>query len=277
MTPEALGDRMKMYEDDSRFIPLLPVVVRIDGKCFSSFTKKLKKPYDTRLISLMQDTTQHLVKTTGACIGYTQSDEITLIFYSPNYRSQIFLDGRKKKMISVLASRTTGFFNHHLGRVIPEKVNEFAEFDARADAYPTKEEAVNCLIWREMDARRNSISIAARSIMSHKEMDSKNSSELMEILFQNGINWDDYPTHFKRGSYYQRSELTRTFTTDELEKLPLKHEARENPELTYTRHDVFALEMPPITKVTNRVDVVFKGAAPVYFSNVVFGEDSVDE
>lgn len=257
-----LSTRMKSYEDDSRFLPLVPVVARIDGKRFSNFTRKLHKPYDSRFGHLMRATTRYLVKETSACIGYTQSDEINLIFYSPVYKSQIFMGGRKKKIISVLASMTTAYFNFHLKEYIPEKSKEFVFFDTRADAYPTKEEAVNAIVWREMDATRNSIEAAARSVMSHKQMHKKNCSELMEYLFQAGINWNDYPNHFKRGSYLQRSVITRKFTPDEIQKLPEKHEARVNPNLTIVRHDVEYIEAPPILKMLNRVGFVFDGEVP---------------
>lgn len=95
-----LGDRMKVYEmaeAGRKFMPLLPIVARLDGKGFSSFTKGLLRPYDERLSNLMVDCTKYLVSETNACCGYTQSDEITLAWYAPDYKSEIYFAGRISK------------------------------------------------------------------------------------------------------------------------------------------------------------------------------------
>jgi tRNA(His) guanylyltransferase len=92
-------------------MPLLPVCARIDGKAFHSWTRGMERPFDERLHNLFVATTTFLVEETQAKIGYTQSDEITLIWYSDDVDSQIFFDGKIHKMVSVLASMTTGFFN----------------------------------------------------------------------------------------------------------------------------------------------------------------------
>ena len=107
---DELGDRMKEIEgmeSNRRFLRGLPICARLDGKCFSSFTRSMKKPYDERMSKVMAMTTEFLVKETNACIGYTQSDEISLVFYAPDYRSQIFFDGRIMKMTSLLAGIIT--------------------------------------------------------------------------------------------------------------------------------------------------------------------------
>ena len=109
----ALGDRMKMYEHREvgrRAMPRLPICVRIDGKTFSRFTRNLARPYDERLSELMVHTAEVLVEKTGARIGYTQSDEISLILYSDSPNSQVYLDGRIMKLTSILASIATGVF-----------------------------------------------------------------------------------------------------------------------------------------------------------------------
>ncbi len=256
-----LGTRMKSYEDNSRFLPLAPIVARIDGKCFSSFTKGLARPYDNRLSNLMIATTKYLVHETCACIGYTQSDEITLIFYSDQAR--VFMDGKQKKIISILASMTTGFFNFHMPLYLPEKTHTFAMFDARADLYPSQSEAVNNLVWRELDAIRNSVSAAARTVASHKSLHRKNVMEMLEILKEKGIDWNEYPTYFKRGIYVQRKTTTRKFTSLEIESLPPKHQARLNPDLEVVRHDVQEIKAPPILQIANKIEFVFDGAEPI--------------
>jgi len=100
---DSLGDRMKLYESaeaSRRFMPLLPVLARIDGRCFSSFTKGMERPYDSVMTDMMIATTAALVSETNACMGYTQSDEITLAWHSTDLKSQIFFDGRIMKMTS---------------------------------------------------------------------------------------------------------------------------------------------------------------------------------
>ena len=166
---DQFGDRMKLYEHQEagrRVLPLLPVCARIDGKGFSKFTKGLQRPYDTRLVELMCQTTAYLVQETQACIGYTQSDEISLVWYSDEYKSQIFFDRRVQKMVSVIASITTAFFNAHLAEHLPEKAGELALFDCRVWQVPTLEEAANTVLWREFDATKNSISMAVHGIIT---------------------------------------------------------------------------------------------------------------
>lgn len=106
--------------------------------------------------------------------------------------------------------------------------------------------------------------MAARAVYSDKELHKKHGGQQQEMLFQKGINWNDYPSFFKRGTYYQRRKVSREFTADELELLPAKHEARTNPDLLVERQEYVQLEMRPFGQVANRTAVVFCGAEPVY-------------
>ncbi|MBZ5709566.1 tRNA(His) guanylyltransferase Thg1 family protein [Nannocystis pusilla] len=261
-----LGDRMKMYEmaeAGRKCMPLLPIVARIDGRSFSKFTSGLERPYDRRLSELMIDTVKFLVRETNAVCGYTQSDEITLAWYTPNFDSQIIFDGRISKLVSVLASLTTAHFNRRLPQFLPaEYAEKLPHFDARMWNLPSLEEAANAFLWRELDAIKNSISMAARAHYSHKQLDGKNGAEMQEMLLQKGVNWHEYPDFFKRGTYVQRRKTVRKFDAEELEKLPPMHEARKNPELMIERTDYVALPLPPLNRVKNRVAVLFEGAAP---------------
>jgi hypothetical protein len=105
--------------------------------------------------------------------------------------------------------------------------------------------------------------MAARAHFSHNELQDKNSSEMQEMLFQKGINWNDFPAFFRRGSYVRRVVTTRKFTTEELEALPPKHNARLNPELEVERSEIKVLELPPLGRIANREGVLFLGEAPV--------------
>lgn len=260
------GNRMKEYEKmetTRRFLPLFPICARIDGRCFSRFTKGLERPYDKRFIELMCQTTTYLVQETQANMGYTQSDEINLVWYSDEYKSQIFFDRRIQKMVSVLASMTTAYFNQNISEYLPEKQGQLAFFDCRVWQVPTLEEAANTLLWRELDATKNSISMATRAYYSHKAMYKKTGDEMQEMLWQKGINWNSYPSCFKRGTFIQKQKILRKFTGQEIEKLPIQHDARKNPDLEVERTEIRVVEMPPFAKVTNRIDVIFHGAEPV--------------
>lgn len=266
MSTDQFGDRMKQYENHEagrRLLSLLPVCARIDGKGFSKFTKGLQRPYDSRLVELMCQTTTYLVQETQACIGYTQSDEISLVWYSDEYKRQIFCDRRIQKMVSVVASMTTAFFNTFLAKHIPEKAGVLALFDCRIWQVPSLEEAANTLLWRVFDATRNSMSMAARHYYPHEALHKKTCDNMQEMLWQQGVNWNDYPNFFKRGTFIQKRNVVRTFTADEIAQLPPNHEARKNPSLTIERSEIHRLEMPPFSKVVNRVDVIFSGAMPV--------------
>jgi len=265
MTKTSLGERMKLYEGSETkrtFLPLLPIMVRLDGKNFHAFTRGLQRPYDVRMSSLMKEVTKQLVIFSSAKIGYTQSDEITLVLHSENLDSQVFFDGSIFKTVSVLAAFASAKFNKLLSEYLPEKSGEMPIFDCRAWNVPSKEEAVNALIWRELDATKNSISMAAQMYFPHKQLMGKTGNEKQEMLFSVGVNWNDYPAFFKRGVYFQRRKVVRKFTTNEIEKLPKKHNARNSPDLEIERTDIFELDMQ-LLKVANRVEVVFDGQEPV--------------
>ena len=187
-----LADRMKCYEmigAGQRLMPNLPVCLRLDGKAFHRWTRGLRRPYDERLHMLFDETTKFLVEASDAVIGYTQSDEITLILYNGGQPdAQILFNGRVSKLTSVLASMATAKFNALVPSILPEKHNRLACFDGRVWNVPTEQEAVNCLIWRELDATRNSIQMAAQALYSHKQLHQKNTSQMQEMLWQKGIN-----------------------------------------------------------------------------------------
>lgn len=190
-----ISDRMKFYEDDSKFIPGLPIIVRLDGRNFHNYTKGMAKPYDHYLFKLFDKTTISLMESTNAVWGYTQSDEISLML-TGDWRSQFYFGGKKQKLVSVLASECTYFFNS-----IAEKP---AQFDCRCFQVPSIDEAKNYLVWRDMDATRNSIQMAGRSRFSDSQLFKKNVDQIIKMLADVGVNWQDYPPRFRYGSYFYR-------------------------------------------------------------------------
>jgi len=160
----------------------------------------------------------------------------------------------------------TAWFNQLAQESLPEKADKLAFFDCRVWNVPNRVEATNTVLWRERDATKNSISMAAREYYSHKETLGKSGTDLQEMLFQKGMNWNDYPAFFKRGTFIQRRIVTHKMTCEDLEKLPEKHQARRNPELEIERSDIRVLEMPSFGSVTNRVEVIFEGEDPLQAS-----------
>ena len=267
MDTDALGDRMKGYEmaEAGRMcMPGLPIMLRLDGKAFHTFTKGLKRPYDERLTNLMIDTTKYLVEKTNAVVGYTQSDEISLCLYTADPNTELFYNGRTQKLCSVVTSMATRYFNKNLPKALPEKVDADADFDCRVWNVPTLMEAANVFVWRELDATKNAISMAAQHYFSHKELQNKHGGEMQEMLFSvHGINFDTYPSFFKRGSYIRRVKKMTKFSVEEINDLPAKHAARSNPDLVIERSVVERVELPKMSKVINKVDVLFHGKDPL--------------
>jgi len=257
-----LSERMKLYESQTtklRLIPLLPIVARLDGKNFSTFTRSLEKPYDKRLSMLMIDTAKYLVKETNANCSFTQSDEITLVWYTDNRDSQQYFNGKIFKIMTDLSAMCSVYFNNRLSTYIPEKVDTMPRFDARVWNVPNLDEVVNSFKYREDDAVRNSISIAAQSVYSPTELLSKSGSEKQEMLFQKGINWNDYPSFFKRGTYIQRKIKTGKLSEKELQNLPELHNARKDKNFTFERKIVEVLDLPQLSKIENKIDVIIYG------------------
>lgn len=210
MSKDSLGDRMKTYEDAYRFnLPIrMPLVIRIDGKAFHSYTKGCKRPFDQKLVDCMDTTAQRLCKEVQGCqLAYVQSDEISLLVV--NYEdldSQSWFDNNLQKMVSICAGIASSTFTFNSWRIwmgnvaAPVGLESIkpAIFDARAFVLP-KEEVCNYFLWRQQDATRNSVQMLARSLYSHKQCENKNNSDLQEMCFQKGQNWNDLPTSQKRG------------------------------------------------------------------------------
>lgn len=222
-----LGDRMKGYEQPStsrRAFKGQPIVVRLDGNNFHTFTKGLKRPYDVNLSELMVRTASALVERFHCDVAYTQSDEITLIFTSePDDKSELIFDGRFQKIETLTAAYATAFFNKRLANYLPEKAHLLPCFDSRAYVVPNLQEAYHVLLWRQQDATKNAISMAAQSFYSQKELNGKHSAELQEMIFQKGQNFNDYPYFFKRGTFIKRGTIERHMTEAELARIPEQH------------------------------------------------------
>lgn len=201
MSNDSLGDRMKTYENVFRQnLPIrMPVILRIDGAHFHTYTKGLLRPVDINLIEVMNDTAKYLCKNIQGCqLAYVQSDEISLLLN--NYKeldTDSWFDNNLQKMVSVSAGMASAVFTSQSGRIFGG-LAKLAFFDSRAFVIP-KEDVCNYFLWRQQNATRNSVQMLARSLYSHKELDRKKNADLQEMCFQKGVNWNDCPTSQKRG------------------------------------------------------------------------------
>lgn len=257
---DEFGARMKAYEaveTGRRFDVHLPVYARIDGHSFSRFTRGMARPFDERMTAAMVDTTKFLVDKTHARIGYTQSDEISLVWLADAPPSDIFFSGKVQKMVSVLASMAATKF----ATLTPEGFRDrLPHFDARVFQLPSRSEAANTILWRAMDARKNAISMVAQSRFSHKALFGKDQKAMLAMLAERGVDFEaDYPDRFKRGTFVRRVTALRELTEEELARIPPPH----RPSGPIERSSVVEIDMPPFNRVANREAVVFDGAAPI--------------
>lgn len=257
MARDVLGERMKEFYEyipRTKLMRRVPVAIRIDGKAFHTFTKDFRKPFDRVLISTMQRTMKYLCENIQGCVlGYTQSDEITLILVDyKKLNSAAWFDYEIQKMCSVAASMATMIFNKVFAETVEDykvkcytndalsqgvetqqeqqryievlckAVEKGAMFDARVFNIP-REEVTNLIYWRQVDATRNSIQMVGQANFSHKELQNKSCDMIQDMLMtKKGINWNDFPTHLKRGSCCIKEE----YSLDE--SLPRKHWVIDN-------------------------------------------------
>jgi len=195
MTPgDSLGDRMKRYEraHDIALPPRMPVIVRVDGRAFHTWTRGFSRPFDERLIFWMDSVAEQLCRELdGAQVAYVQSDEISVLLHNyKRFATQPWLSNRLQKVCSLSAAIASASMTLLAGRV--------AHFDARAFVLP-ESEVTNYFLWRQQDATRNSLQMLARSLYSHSECDEKNQADMQEMCFQKGQNWNDLAPELKRG------------------------------------------------------------------------------
>lgn len=239
---DSLGDRMKEnYEGRFKFklMRRTPVIIRIDGRAFHTWTRGFNKPFDKVLSNAMDKTMKQLCENIQGCVfGYTQSDEVTLVLNDyKKLESSAWFDNEVQKICSVAASMATMYFNRNFSDEVQSfyswvyfndydinekfpKENRYmvsdskkavdligvyqkkvftALFDARCFNIP-ESEVTNCIIWRQQDCSRNSIEMVGRTYFSDKELFKKNCSNIQDMLMEkHNVNWNDFPTRYKRG------------------------------------------------------------------------------
>lgn len=236
---DSLGTRMKEYEHVTRthLVRRTPVIVRLDGKAFHTYTKHIKQadpstnaePWSSILHQLMMATTEYLVKNVQGCVmGYTQSDEISLLLKDwQTVDTEAWFNNNIQKMCSVSASMATMTFNScvtNLNHALAAELHNNATFDSRVFNIPT-DEVCNYFIWRQMDASRNSVQMLAQHHFSHKEIQGLNNSMIQDkLMLERNVNWNDVDVWKKRGAVVQR-DIEGNVTIDK--NIPIFTEQRE--------------------------------------------------
>lgn len=228
MSFDKFGDKLKAQEQieaGRKADKTKPLMCRLDGKSFHTFTKGLARPYDVRLSQLMIDTAKYLVKQTHAKLAYVQSDEISLYWHldleaSPS--SQFMYDGKFQKLSSILAGMASAYFNKELASRIPEKADCLPVFDARVWNVNSIEEVSQNFEWRVQDCIKNSISMAAQAVFSPKWLHEKNSEDKKRMLFEAGKPWEVMPNFFRVGTFVKRKVVMVELTEDQLLAIPEK-------------------------------------------------------
>ena len=227
---DALGDRMKRYEEATRFT--LPrrtyTILRVDGRAFHSWTRGLSKPYDVELMECIDRTAIALCESIpGSQFAYVQSDEISVLAVDfLDIATESWFDGNVQKWASVGAAIATMAFNEAVrsyagrtrqidGALLPggdtatEEIKigikrPNAVFDARVFTVPDPIEVENYFVWRQQDAERNSVMMLARAYASHKQLAGKKRAEQHEIIHKAGDNWAKHPVRFKHGAVIRK-------------------------------------------------------------------------
>jgi len=227
---DTLDKQMRRFEQslDRNMLEGIYLVARLDGHGFTRLTKKewnLEKPFDVRFRDAMIETTKHLMDCGFRMIyGYTQSDEISMLFH---LKDNTF--GRKeRKLVSILASEASVAFSMCTGKS--------AIFDNRLVPLPTAENVVDYFRWRQEDAHRNSLNSHCYWALRREGVSAEEAQKTMlgisnskknEILFQRGINYDDLPLWQKRGiGMYYKNEVREGYN-------PVTRETTQ-----YTRHSL---------------------------------------
>ena len=198
MKKTSLEKRMRALEyfHDLRLLLGAWPVVRVDGRSFSRFTERFEKPYDETFRDLMLATAKTLLEELHGLYAYTQSDEISMLF-PPTWD---LFDREVEKIVSVSAGIASAAFTHQAG--------ESAHFDSRVWLGVDSALVLDYFHWRQMDAARNALNSWCYWTLrktgmdiaeATAELEGKSVAFKNELLFQNGINFNDLPVWQRRG------------------------------------------------------------------------------
>jgi len=255
MDKTSLGDRMKDYEKRSAIslLPKIPMIIRLDGKSFHTYTKMFKKtntdpPFskdlkDAMIYAIIETCNNGVM---GLQCVYQQSDEITFVVYQDGEKSQGWFDCKVQKVVSIISSIFTRKFNYFMDMICENKEHyrgKDAYFDARCFNVPNIVEAHNCLVWRQQDFKRNSVQMLGYHHFSHNSMNNLNCSQVQDRLMnEKQINWNDLDVWKKRGVLVIKKRKVKDVTY--FNKKLGKEQLKENVE----RYEWGEVECPIFTQ-----------------------------
>lgn len=194
-----LGDRIKRYEAVTHHTATArtPLMIRVDGRAFHTFTRGMDRPFDESLIGSMVGAAKCVAEDMqGFKAAYIQSDEATFCVTDyDNIETQGWFDYDLSKIISISSALMTANFIRLLG------TDKMPVFDSRAFSIP-QNDVVNAFVWRAKDWERNSLQMYSRAHFSHKELQGKNRADMHEMLHKMGKNWTtDLPDRQRNGTF----------------------------------------------------------------------------
>lgn len=282
---------MKEYEGieaKRTLVPGLPVCIRLDGRAFHNVTKNCLRPFDNELREVMCRVTTALIEECNAVIGYTQSDEITLVMKPRPHISDYYFGGRIQKICSMLSAVASVEFNNCVRsgefKGLETRITRKAYFDCRVWNVPHMDFAALVLSWRQADSIKNAISMIAQTLYSHKELLSKNSDEKLEMIKKAGYTMTWNPNTWDSGMFFSQEAMdmqgtfivrkldVRKLTAEELDNLPPNHAARQHPEMAFTRHVYVRFAGIILRKITNQAGYLFDGEVPKYRAGACHSE-----
>lgn len=209
MKSDSFGERCKRYEAASKqvLVPRTPVLARVDGRAFHTFTRWCARPYDTDFHACMWAAAAALCKDVAGCkLAYVQSDEINLLVTDyEDVSTQAHFDYEVPKLCSTAAATASVAFLADFYKRFSDKAIRMLQsgrglptFDARFYNVP-REDVANVFLWRQRDAERNSLTMHAQAHYSHKELHGQGKAAKHDLLHAKGINWSHLPTPRKRG------------------------------------------------------------------------------
>lgn len=251
-------------ECDRRFPNDCPIVARVDGRAFHSFTKGLHVPFDANLRQCMTGTAEHLLLESNAHLAYTQSDEISLVWLPVAGETKRWFGGRVCKLTSQLAAQATSAFQSFVREKLPLEYSlKYPTFDAKVWSVPSVHDAVDAIIARHKDAVKNSVTAVANVYFSHRELHDKGTRERRAMLEACGHPWENFEYQVRYGVFFRRRKVFRKFSAEELSRLPPLHHARQNPDLVFERSELTSFTLSDLSSMSHdeRVLALFGEAA----------------
>lgn len=243
---DVLGKLAKSFEaveSERKLDPSKWTMVRCDGRAFHSFCQGFQKPYDPEFVEIMRRTAERLLEKIPARFVYVQSDEISLGFAPISDSQQFWFGGRIQKITSSIASLCSVIFLQEYQKSVAlgniKEKESLPTFDCRVWNVPTPEILTRSILWRMIDARKNAVSVVASWWFSESMLSGKKTRERKRMILEKGIVYDQaFPARFRFGSLFVKQITSRKLQVEELEKLPLQHFARKNPDLVFERHEI---------------------------------------